>query len=87
MDEPRTPLEARLAELWREKLMTPAVGIHDDFFELGGHSMLAADLLLDVHEEFGVEVPTWVLFMNPTIDELARAISEARATAGQPTDG
>ncbi|GAA1990605.1 condensation domain-containing protein [Catenulispora subtropica] len=74
---PRTAAEADLAELWSEQLGVAPVGIHDDFFELGGHSLLAAGLQLEIERRFGVEVPSWVLFLQPTIAGIAEALAEA----------
>jgi acyl carrier protein len=73
---PRTPTEARLAELWRQLLGVERVGVEDHFFDLGGHSLLAMQVLSRVREAFGVEVPLAALFEDaPTVANLARAIS------------
>ncbi|HET6212389.1 MAG TPA: phosphopantetheine-binding protein [Micromonosporaceae bacterium] len=83
---PRTDVEATLARLWSAKLGVQPVGIHDDFFELGGDSLLAADLQLDIDTALGVEIPTWTLFLSPTIAELAEAVAE-QAGAGRAAVG
>jgi amino acid adenylation domain-containing protein/non-ribosomal peptide synthase protein (TIGR01720 family) len=44
-DEPRTPAERTLAELFAQALGLPRVGIHDDFFGLGGDSIVAIGLV------------------------------------------
>lgn len=74
---PRTDLEKLLARLWRERLGVTPVGVDDDYFELGGHSLAAAELLVDIAAITGVEVEAQVLFLQPTVGELAAAI-EAR---------
>ncbi|MEU7799663.1 phosphopantetheine-binding protein [Micromonospora arborensis] len=66
----RSELETMLTRLWSEKLNVTPVGVDDDFFALGGDSLLAADLLMDLYEQLGVEVDAAVLFLKPTIAEL-----------------
>lgn len=73
------PVEERLRELWAAKLPIAPTSVNDNFFDLGGHSLLAADLLLDVYREFGVEVEPFVLFLKPTIAELATVITASLA--------
>ena len=68
---PRTPDEIRLAEIWAQTLGLDRVGIHDNFFELGGNSLLAGNVLADINQAFGVDMPMSVLFQAPTIDQLA----------------
>src|SRR4029079_9334757 len=51
---PRTPVEERLAAIWRDLLKVPRVGADDDFFALGGHSLLATQAGSRVREGFGV---------------------------------
>jgi acyl carrier protein len=70
----RAELERDLAALWSEKLGRSPIGPHDNFFELGGDSLLAADLLMDVYVKLTYEVDAWVLFMKPTVAELAEVI-------------
>lgn len=36
---PRTPLEAKLATIWRDVLQVGEIGIHDNLFALGAHSI------------------------------------------------
>jgi acyl carrier protein len=82
---PRTDLERLLASLWSERLGVAPVGVDDDYFELGGHSLAAAELLVDLAATTGVEVEAQVLFLQPTVGELAAAI-EARGR-GAEVDG
>jgi acyl carrier protein len=72
---PRTSLETALARLWGDRLAVGPIGVDDDFFELGGHSLMAAELLVDIQNELGVEVTARTLFLQPTIARLAGVIS------------
>jgi acyl carrier protein len=72
---PRTPLEEELATIWQKLLKVEQVGINDNFFELGGHSLIATQLALRVQETFNVTLTLQVIFDNPTINNLAAAIT------------
>ncbi|HEV2852358.1 MAG TPA: non-ribosomal peptide synthase/polyketide synthase [Thermoanaerobaculia bacterium] len=72
---PRNPVEARLAEAWREVLRVETVGAHDNFFELGGHSLLVAQLASRVRGAFGVELPLRAVFEAPDLAGLAGRIA------------
>jgi len=80
----RTPVEEELAAIWAEVLDRPRPGIHDSFFILGGNSLLAVQMLAQVRERLGVEVPMRVLFTaEPTIAEVgARIFEELMKDAG-----
>lgn len=82
---PDTPLQRRLADLWSEVLDVEPVGLHDDFFELGGHSLLAAELLDALGREFGAIVPARVLYLQPTVAELADALARLPTAAEAPS--
>jgi amino acid adenylation domain-containing protein len=69
--EPRTEIEALVAQLWRLVLGLDRIGIHDNFFELGGHSLLATQIVAGLQEAFHKEIRLHVLFDAPTIAELA----------------
>jgi acyl carrier protein len=79
-EKDREELEAGLIELWSAKLGNVPVSRDDNFFELGGDSLTAADLLMDVYVKLHVEVNSWVLFMRPTVAELADAILHPEVT-------
>ncbi|WP_163871108.1 non-ribosomal peptide synthetase/type I polyketide synthase, partial [Myxococcus eversor] len=70
-DAPRGAIEERLAGLWRERLGLEFVGRDDDFLEIGGNSLMAAQLLNQVREAFGVQLPLAALFEAPTVAGIA----------------
>ncbi|NEU84151.1 non-ribosomal peptide synthetase [Nostoc sp. UIC 10630] len=72
---PRTPTESSLAKIWAEVLNIERVGIYDNFFGLGGDSLLTVRLLKQIHKQFENELPLSTLFLNPTIESLATALS------------
>ncbi|MEH1944160.1 MAG: amino acid adenylation domain-containing protein [Nostoc sp.] len=72
---PRTPTESTLAKIWAEVLNVERVGIYDNFFDLGGDSLLTVRLLKQIHKQFESELPLSTLFLNPTIESLATALS------------
>jgi acyl transferase domain-containing protein/acyl carrier protein len=73
---PRDELEEQLAEVWQALLGLDRVGVHDDFVQLGGHSLMAAQLIAQLRNRFGVEVPVRVLFEGGTIADLAARIED-----------
>ncbi len=80
---PRTPVEELLADLWAEVLEIDraGLGIEDGFFDLGGHSLLATRLVSRLRQAFGVEVPLRLVFEQPALGAMARAIAGAGAAA------
>ncbi|MGA3341230.1 MAG: amino acid adenylation domain-containing protein, partial [Methylocella sp.] len=67
---PRTPIEAKFADLWASVLRTGEVGIHDNLFALGADSIdlfrIAARM-----RELGFNLDASDLMRHPTIAELA----------------
>ncbi|HET7233945.1 MAG TPA: amino acid adenylation domain-containing protein, partial [Longimicrobium sp.] len=69
---PRTPAEARLAEVWAEVLGVERVGIDDNYFALGGDSIRSVRVI-SAARRHGVALSIADLFRNQTIRELAAA--------------
>ncbi|HLH61200.1 MAG TPA: amino acid adenylation domain-containing protein [Ktedonobacteraceae bacterium] len=75
---PRTPIEEKLAKIWRDVLEVERIGIHDNFFEAGGHSLLITQVVARIRDAFEVELPLRVLFKTPTIAGVAEAIEKMK---------
>ncbi len=78
---PRNESETQLAEIWKEVLGVPRVGINDNFFELGGHSLLATRVISRMRQRFSVEVPLRALFEVPSVAGLVEAMDAGRFNA------
>jgi amino acid adenylation domain-containing protein len=80
----RTPVEEALARIWSEVLGVGSVGAEDDFFHLGGHSLLATQVISQVRETLGVELPLRSLFETPRLSGVARSVEELLARRQSP---
>ena len=85
---PRTPIEEKLAEIWKQNLRVERVGIHDNFFKLGGHSLQGTLLMSRIRDAFQVELPLLTLFEMPTIAGMAEAIKlrQVEQVSGEELD-
>jgi amino acid adenylation domain-containing protein len=83
MIAPRTPLEATLAEIWREVLGLDALGVRDGFLDLGGSSLVALRLHAEIERRSGRRVPLASLFDAPTVERQA-ALLDGDAADGAP---
>jgi len=72
---PATEVEKQVAQVWQEVLGIDRIGVHDDFFEIGGHSLNATRIVLNLQARLSHDVSIRQLFLNPTIAELAVALS------------
>jgi len=84
LSPPQNLLELRLLQLWRQVLGIQNIGVHDGFFELGGHSLLAVKLIGEINKTFHVNVGLPVLFLNPTIEGIARVITQNGTAVSRP---
>jgi amino acid adenylation domain-containing protein len=63
----RTPLEAAIAEVWRQVLGVAAVRLQDNFFDLGGHSLLMVQLRQRLADRLERPIELVDLFTHPTV--------------------
>jgi amino acid adenylation domain-containing protein/FkbM family methyltransferase/non-ribosomal peptide synthase protein (TIGR01720 family) len=77
---PRTATERVLADVWRDVLGRPSIGIDDNFFELGGDSILSIQIVARALPR-GVRLTPRDLFQYQTIAALAVAADAAAADA------
>ena len=89
---PATPAEIALAAIWRDVLKLDRVALEDNFFALGGHSLLATRVASRIRKVFGIEPELRLLFVAPTLGELAARLAggarpEGAALEALPRDG
>jgi FkbM family methyltransferase len=80
-EEPRGRLEKTLAEVWAGVLRHTPLGRNDNFFELGGNSLLGMELMDQVSQRLGLQLPAVMLFQNPSPRQLAECISSLEHAA------
>jgi acyl-coenzyme A synthetase/AMP-(fatty) acid ligase/acyl carrier protein len=73
---PQNEVEQTIATVWRTALQVEQVGIHDNFFELGGNSLSMVRVHGQLRDRFKRDFPLIRLFKYPTINLLARYLSE-----------
>ena len=82
-EAPQGQTEEVLAAIWQELLGVEKVGRHDSFFDLGGHSLLITQVVSQVNEKLGVDVPVRMLFEHSSLKDLADAIDSRKTEGGQ----
>jgi acyl-coenzyme A synthetase/AMP-(fatty) acid ligase/aryl carrier-like protein len=78
---PGTPMERKLAELWREVLRREPADVGDHFFELGGDSILSMRLVIKARQA-GIGITPRQVFQHPTLGGMA-ACAAAGSMAGE----
>ena len=73
---PRNDDEAKLLAIFQEILEVETIDIYDNFFDLGGHSLLATKLVANCWENFQIDINVIDLFEAPTVEGLAKRITE-----------
>jgi hypothetical protein len=68
---PQTPLEEKIAAIWREVLGVERVGRTDNFFDLGGHSLLGLRLVNRLREALTEHLALAIVFEAPTVARMA----------------
>jgi amino acid adenylation domain-containing protein len=75
-EPPHTALERYLVQTWKEILNVVRIGRGDHFFDLGGNSIQGAILIHKLQEKLGEFVYTVAVYDAPTVEQLARYLSE-----------
>ena len=79
-----TPMESHLASIWSRVLNRPEIRPQDDLFALGGDSLAAAIILAEVQSQYALAQPLFPFFECPTVENLARLVSERRKESMRP---
>jgi hypothetical protein len=88
-DEPSTPMQMLLAEVWRDALNVDRISVHDNFFDLGGHSLLSMKIAARLQRRIGVRLNPGV-FVTQTLGQAAsmyEAMERSRKTDAVKSPG
>jgi NADPH:quinone reductase-like Zn-dependent oxidoreductase/acyl carrier protein len=72
----RNEIEQTIANIWQELLGVKQIRIDDNFFDLGGDSLLIVQVRRKLIEAIKVNISTSELFDYPTINALAKYLSQ-----------
>jgi thioesterase domain-containing protein/acyl carrier protein len=72
LDLQRETVTHKLTAIWRRCLLAENVGMNDHFMDLGGDSVTAADMLVQVYDATGIDVPLLEFLDDPTIYGLTK---------------
>jgi amino acid adenylation domain-containing protein len=77
---PRNEMEEKIIGIWAGVLNRDVntIGIHDNFFDLGGNSINILKIAAHIHNQLKLDVSVSILFLHPTVGEMAANIHEQR---------
>jgi amino acid adenylation domain-containing protein len=73
---PRTPVEAKLVEIWKDVLEQEAVSVEDNIFEIGGDSLLIIKVASRA-KQMGLSLTVRQFFQYKTIASLAATLEQS----------
>jgi thioesterase domain-containing protein/acyl carrier protein len=78
--EPKSDVERKLAEIWRQVVGVDSIGTADNFFDLGGDSFMAATLAAEIAATFGTKFSPGDIINLPTIASQASAVASSASS-------
>lgn len=75
---PRDDIEQAICAIVQRILNIEKVGVLDNFFDLGGHSLAASRAIVQIREQFQIDIPLSVLFELSSAEKLANYIKAAQ---------
>jgi len=86
--EKGTPIQERVAAVWRTVLEAPNVGLDDNFFDIGGSSILLIRIRTELQVQLARQIPITWMFEFTTIRALADKLRDADPdSASAPSPG
>lgn len=78
-EEPATPLEREIAQIWRDMLGVSAVGRYDNFISLGGDSISVLLLANVLEEMWGISMKAEDVFARLELNVLAQFVEQLKS--------
>jgi amino acid adenylation domain-containing protein len=80
---PAGPVEAAVADIWRDVLDVDHVDRSTSFFDVGGHSLLATQVASRLRRRFDAELSSAAVFEAPTVRALAKRLKDRHGVADE----
>lgn len=74
MPYPTSNTQEAIAAIWCNLLNLREIAPDQSYFDLGGDSLLMVDMIMQVSEEFGLEVDPGLIFEDATLAGFARNV-------------
>ncbi|MCF6403560.1 amino acid adenylation domain-containing protein [Chitinophaga filiformis] len=84
VEQPVTPTEAVLLEIWKEILGNEQLGTKHHFFDAGGHSLKGIQVVTRLYKQLGIRIELKDLFLYPVLSDLAAEIDRTQAGSYSP---
>lgn len=81
---PRTSLQQRICDVWKDVLQIDHISLDDNFFELGGHSLLATQVMARIRDRVNGSIRLRDIFEFPTIAGLALLLQDSGDSGANP---
>ncbi len=78
---PRTEIEHKICNCWKNEMKRDTVYVTDNFFEMGGNSLIAVSLINRINSKLSASLSLQVLFECPTIEKLALKVVSGEKNA------
>ncbi len=75
---PSSPVEIKLAQIWKEVLGVEKIGVNDVFLELGGDSVMMVRTVARVEEEFKVHIGFRDFLLAGSLGKVAKLVVEGK---------
>ncbi|HEY5238054.1 MAG TPA: alpha/beta fold hydrolase, partial [Rhizomicrobium sp.] len=75
-DVAASDVETIVTNIWKRLLGLPSIHRDADFFDLGGDSLLTLNMMFEIEEALGIELPVTMIYQTPTIESLSAAIEQ-----------
>ena len=79
MSEERARIESIVAAIWQRVLDVQSVRPTDNFLDLGGNSLRAGEIVWQLREQLGIDVPIDVVLDKETLADLVDTIAPSNA--------
>lgn len=84
--KPNSNTEQLVLDIWKEFFDITNISVIDNFFHIGGNSLLVTQVLFNIKDKFGIDIPFPVFFSDPNIRSISKFIDNNDSMAKNKTN-